>query len=196
MLLHNPGLEHLLTTYMSSRAVSMFLKRTTLLSFDDHQAIRTFLERMTVTKVEKGQPIVRQGDEGDAFYIVHSGHCEVIKEEDGTIINRLIPGDFFGELALLTGAQRKATVVASEDAQLFRLSKNDFDHMIVEHPALKTAIESISANYVSSAIQVWGRRHDGIGGCSGKPTLWQTAEVKPAKRRFKLRKYPIPFAAK
>ncbi|KRE55963.1 peptidase domain-containing ABC transporter [Paenibacillus sp. Soil750] len=191
VLLHNPGLEHLLTTYMSSRAVSMFLKRTTLLSFDDHQAIRTFLERMTVTKVEKGQPIVRQGDEGDAFYIVHSGHCEVIKEEDGTIINRLIPGDFFGELALLTGAQRKATVVASEDAQLFRLSKNDFDHMIVEHPALKTAIESISANYVSSASKYGEDDTMELEAAPGKPTLWQTVEVKPAKRRFKLRKYPF-----
>jgi subfamily B ATP-binding cassette protein HlyB/CyaB len=191
VLLHNPGLEHLLTTYMSSRAVSMFLKRTTLLSFDDHQAIRTFLERMTVTKTEKGQPIVRQGDEGDAFYIVHSGHCEVIKEEDGTIINRLIPGDFFGELALLTGSQRKVTVVASEDAQLFRLSKNDFDQMIVKHPALKTAIESISVNYVSNASKYGEDDTMEMEDAPGKPTLWQTADVKPAKRRLKLRKYPI-----
>lgn len=191
VLLHNPGLEHLLTTYMSSRAVSMFLKRTTLLSFDNHQAIRTFLERMTMTKAGKGQPIVRQGDEGDAFYIVHSGHCEVIKEENGTLLNRLIPGDFFGELALLTGAQRKATVVASEDTQLFRLSKDDFDQMIVEHPALKTAIESISANYVSSASKYDEDDMMDLEAAPGKPTLWQSAEVKPAKRRFKLRKYPI-----
>jgi ATP-binding cassette, subfamily B, bacterial HlyB/CyaB len=191
VLQHNPGLEQLLTSYMSSRAIAMFLKRTTLLSIDDHQAVRTFLERMTVTKADKGQAIVRQGDEGDAFYIVHSGHCEVIKEEDGTVINRLIPGDFFGELALLTGAQRKATVVASEDAQLFRLSKDDFDQMIVEHPALKTAIESISANYVSSASKYEEDDAMDLEAAPGKSVRFQTVEKEPAKRRFRLRKYPI-----
>lgn len=123
VLARNPGLERLLATYMSSRAVAMFLKRTTLLAAPDHEAVRTFLERMTVIHADRGQAIVRQGEEGDAFYILHAGQCEVVKEEDGSVVNRLIPGDFFGELALLTGARRQATVVASEEAQLFRLAK-------------------------------------------------------------------------
>ncbi|TMV48650.1 cyclic nucleotide-binding domain-containing protein [Paenibacillus mesophilus] len=190
---HNPGLGELLGTYMSSRAVMMFLRRTALIFSEDHQAVRKFLERMTVIQADKGQPIVRQGDEGDAFFIVHSGHCEVVKEEDGSVINRLIPGDFFGELALLTGARRKASVVAVEAAQLFRLSKSDFDAMIVEHPALRTAIESVASNYATHAAKyddddVMGE----LAAVSSEAVRWTEADWKrPARFRFYLRKYPI-----
>jgi len=188
---HNPGLKQLLATYMSSRAVTMFLRRTALLSTEDHQAVRKFLERMTVIQAEKGQSIVRQDDVGDAFYIVHAGHCEVVKEEDGSVINRLIPGDFFGELALLTGARRKATVVAASAVQLFRLSKNDFDAMIVEHPALRTAIESIASNYVSESSKYDDDEAMGeLAAASSQAVRWAEVDRKRPVR-FRLRKYPI-----
>ncbi len=190
---HHPELRQLFSTYMSSRAVTMFLRRTALLSSEDHQAVRKFLERMTVIQADKGQSIVRQGDEGDAFFIVHSGHCEVVKEEDGSVINRLIPGDFFGELALLTGARRKATVVAASAAQLFRLSKIDFDAMIVEHPALRTAIESISSNYASHASKYEDDDvMEELAAASSQSVQWVEVERKhPRPARFRLRKYPI-----
>jgi len=192
MLLRNPGLERLLGTYMSSRAVATFLKRTTLLAAPDHEAVRTFLERMTVVHADQGQAIVRQGEEGDAFYILHAGQCEVVKEEDGSVVNRLIPGDFFGELALLTGARRQATVVAIEEARLFRLAKEDFDVMILSHPSLRAAIERISANYVSSGAKY--ELDDALDeeAPPGTAAVWQTADRASAKRRrFRLRKYPI-----
>jgi len=188
VLAHNPGLEDLLATYASSRAVSMFLRRTSLLSSEDYQAVRTFLERMTVVHAEKGEPIVREGDEGDAFYIVHSGHCEVVKEADGAVLNRLLPGDFFGELALLTGARRQATVVAVEPAQLFRLSKEVFDVMIVEYPALRTAIESISSNYVAKASKYDDDEEDQM---DRSEVSFGQSVVKKGNRRFRLHKYPI-----
>lgn len=193
VLSHNPGLEDLLATYASSRAVSMFLRRTSLLSSEDYQAVRTFLERMTVIHADKGEPIVREGDEGDAFYIIHSGHCEVVKEADGAVLNRLLSGDFFGELALLTGARRQATVVAVEPAQLFRLSKDDFDVMIVEYPALRTAIERISSNYVSKASKYDDDEEDQMHGAeapSGQSAKPESV-VKKGSRRFRLYKYPI-----
>lgn len=188
VLAHNPGLEDLLATYASSRAVSMFLRRTSLLSSEDYQAVRTFLERMTVVHAEKGEPIVREGDEGDAFYIVHSGHCEVVKEADGAVLNRLLPGDFFGELALLTGARRQATVVAVEPAQLFRLSKEVFDVMIVEYPALRTAIESISSNYVAKASKYDDDEEEQM---DRSEVSFGQSDVKKGNRRFRLHKYPI-----
>ncbi|WP_027085809.1 peptidase domain-containing ABC transporter [Cohnella panacarvi] len=188
---HNPGLKQLLVTYMSSRAVTMFLRRTELLSIEDHQAVRKFLERMTVIQAEKGQSIVRQGDVGDAFFIVHTGQCEVVNEEDGTVINRLISGDFFGELALLTGARRKATVIASSAAQLFRLSKNDFDAMIVQHPALRTAIESIATHYVSESSKYDDDDVTGeIAAASSQAVRWAEIDRK-RPFRFRWRKYPI-----
>lgn len=190
---HNPGLKQLLVTYMSSRAVTMFLRRTALLSTGDHQAVRKFLEQMTVIHAEKGQSIVRQGEVGDAFFIVHMGHCEVVNEEDGSVINRLIPGDFFGELALLTGARRKATVIAAGAAQLFRLSKNDFDAMIVQHPALRTAIESIASNYVSESSKYDDDYDDGmeeLAAASSQAVRWAEVDRKRPVR-FRLRKYPI-----
>jgi putative ABC transport system ATP-binding protein len=72
--------------------------------------------------------IIRQGDEGEKFYIVRSGKVDVLKEVDGKeeFLVQLGPGDFFGELALLKQAPRAATVRAVEDVELLTLSKEIF----------------------------------------------------------------------
>ncbi|WP_349655070.1 cysteine peptidase family C39 domain-containing protein [Paenibacillus sp. G2S3] len=68
------------------------------------------------------------------------------------MLNKLQAGDFFGELALLKGETRIATVRTLENATLFRLSKEDFDHLISEYPKIKEAILRISSNYSGSNL--------------------------------------------
>ena len=57
-----------------------------------------------------GDVLVRQGDPGDSLIIIRSGAARV--EQDGATIRRLGPGDFLGEIALIDGGARKATVTA------------------------------------------------------------------------------------
>jgi putative ABC transport system ATP-binding protein len=76
-----------------------------------------------------GAAIIRQGDEGDKFYLIRDGSVNVLVkqgDEPPRQVSTLGPGQFFGEAALLTGQPRNATIVAKEDAVLYGLKKEDF----------------------------------------------------------------------
>ena len=86
-----------------------------------------------------GTPIVREGDEADAFYVLTSGRARVVKAgENGEEIalNVLRPGDSFGEIGLLEKTTRAATVRASSEVQLFRLDRSVFDALVENNPEI------------------------------------------------------------
>ena len=79
---------------------------------------------------EAGKLIVRQGDEGDALFLIESGQVEVrARGEDGqeTIVAKLGPGHYFGEIALVTGGPRNADVVALTPVTLLRLDRSGYE---------------------------------------------------------------------
>jgi CRP-like cAMP-binding protein/rhodanese-related sulfurtransferase len=89
--------------------------------------------------VPKKTVIFKEGDPGDSFYIVHSGKVRVfLKGKDGveTELNRLGPGDSFGEIALLTDKERSTDVETAEDSHLFVLTKEELDTVIQSHPEI------------------------------------------------------------
>ena len=81
--------------------------------------------------------LIRMGDPGDSFYIVHSGKLRVfIRGEDKvqTTLNWLEPGDSFGEMALLTDEPRSTNIEAVEETHLFALGKKEFDVILNKNP--------------------------------------------------------------
>lgn len=96
--------------------------------------IQALFMRMEEVRAEPDQVIVRQGDEGDYFYIITEGRCEVARSQGGRQIRlaTLGPGDSFGEEALISGAERNATVTMKSRGRLMRLSKGDFDALLKE----------------------------------------------------------------
>jgi CRP-like cAMP-binding protein len=83
-------------------------------------------------QVAAGQVICRRGEPGDRFYVVQAGSVEVRlgTGPQGTGLYELGPGDFFGEMALLTGGPRSADVVAREETILWALDRADFDRIL------------------------------------------------------------------
>jgi CRP-like cAMP-binding protein len=83
--------------------------------------------------VQAGDPVVRQGDEGDYYYIVSRGRCRVSRTSSAgqeVTLAELGQGDAFGEEALLSEACRNASVTMLTDGLLMRLSKADFNELL------------------------------------------------------------------
>lgn len=94
---------------------------------------------------EKGKKIVKQGDPGDAFYIIYKGRVKILvkkgffsKVEVGT----LGPEQFFGEMALLKDEPRTASVVADEETDCFVLFKGQFQHLVSRNPTFANVVKS------------------------------------------------------
>jgi formylglycine-generating enzyme required for sulfatase activity/rhodanese-related sulfurtransferase/chromosome segregation ATPase len=98
--------------------------------------IHQLLMRLEAVSVEAGEMIVRQGDDGDYFYIVKSGHLAVTRQASPrskeVLLAELGEGACFGEEALVSGAKRNASVMMVTDGSLMRLSKNDFNELLRE----------------------------------------------------------------
>jgi CRP-like cAMP-binding protein len=91
--------------------------------------------------------LVQQGDEGDSFYVIESGRVEVIltDEEGGpeAPVAVLRPRDFFGEMSLLAGDRRTATVRAIEDVRVVIIDKEAFARIIMEQPEVAAEMAAI-----------------------------------------------------
>jgi rhodanese-related sulfurtransferase len=96
--------------------------------------IDELLRRFERIDVKKGEVIIRERAEGDYYYLVESGRCQVERMVGGVDLTlaELKSGDTFGEEALVSEAKRNATVTMKTDGTLLRLSKRDFNALLRE----------------------------------------------------------------
>jgi type IV pilus assembly protein PilB len=114
------------------------------------------LEKLSTKLRERVYPpntaIVREGASGDAMFIIKNGQVEVKKREQDLGVDLTIAtlgmGACFGEMALLTGKPRSATVIAIAATELFVLEKKDFDALLLEHPSISISINKIVAERI------------------------------------------------
>jgi small-conductance mechanosensitive channel/CRP-like cAMP-binding protein len=96
----------------------------------------------------RGEPICKQGDPGSTFYIIKSGSVAVrVKSPEGTEaeVAQLHPGNYFGEMSLLTGDPRSSTCVAVEDCELLCLDRDSFGVLLAENPPVAQSMSDILA---------------------------------------------------
>ncbi|HET7004594.1 MAG TPA: SLC13 family permease [Candidatus Binatia bacterium] len=94
--------------------------------------------KMVELNLPAGETIVRQGERGDAFYLIQSGAVQVVVDSgagNSEIVAILGPQDCFGEMALFSGEPRSATIVTVKDSILWRLSRQDWDELIAKYPS-------------------------------------------------------------
>jgi len=101
--------------------------------------IHQLFAALEAVEFEQGDQVIRQGDPGDYYYIIQEGRCEVsCRSSDGTediVLAELVPGDGFGEEALLADATRNASVRMLTAGVLMRMDKEHFLELI-KKPAL------------------------------------------------------------
>jgi CRP-like cAMP-binding protein len=100
------------------------LSRVSLLSHLDSSSLEELAENAVIDRWPKGARIIRQGDEGDRFFVLLEGRAEVLT--DAVVVNELYPGDQFGEIALLHEVTRRADVTATCPVTTLSLGRDDF----------------------------------------------------------------------
>lgn len=109
----------------------------------DRNGLMDVASRLKVMLYFAGEVILRQGDSGDTFFILKSGTVEVSATNDkGEMFLRknLESGTFFGEISVLTGESRTATIEAVTDVELLMLNKADFEHLLKTYPDMDEKI--------------------------------------------------------
>ncbi|MGB0682742.1 MAG: ABC transporter substrate-binding protein [Magnetovibrionaceae bacterium] len=123
-------------------------------------------QRLGHRSFEAGDHVIRAGDPGASLFIVSEGAMLVeIEAEDGSMleVNRLGPGDFFGEMALLTGEPRAATITAATPSRALEISHDHIQSILNEYPEIaddlsriltKRTLENIRSRNAHAASQV------------------------------------------
>src|SRR5713101_6841703 len=94
-------------------------------------------EDVAQVNYQAGETIFNEHDLGDGLYVVETGSVRIwVMDEDVTEVTlaELKPGDFFGELAVLDRGERSSSATAITDTHLHRLSSDDFQQFLIEHP--------------------------------------------------------------
>jgi CRP-like cAMP-binding protein len=120
------------------------LSQCSLLRHLPAEQIEPLLDRVQERKAQAGETIFRAGDPGDALYIVAHGAVEVVNDKGSQPLAELGNGQAFGEMALLSGGTRTATVRAKIDSHLLVIDKADFDRLLAEDPFLSAEVHKLS----------------------------------------------------
>lgn len=97
----------------------------------------------------KGRVLMRQGERGEEMFVLIDGAAEI--RRDGQQVALAGPGQFFGEIALLDGGPRTATVELAEDSRLLVVSRRDFQSLVDEFPQIRLQILEALARRVRTA---------------------------------------------
>ncbi|MGO8764460.1 MAG: cyclic nucleotide-binding domain-containing protein [Limisphaerales bacterium] len=115
-------------------------------SFTDVQ-LDALLPRGQAVHFGRGEKLIHQGDNGDSMFILVDGRAEVLASRDGiqAPVGALGAGDCFGEMSLLTGERRSATVVAATDCEVVEIGKEILGKSLKENPQLLTKLGELLA---------------------------------------------------
>jgi uncharacterized membrane protein len=155
------------------------LREVPLFSEMDEQEVAGIRDIMEEMKFKPGQIVIREGETGDLFYVITEGHVEVIiRDADGSdvILHEAGPGEFFGELSMLTNEPRSARIRAMDDVTTLVLERDEFFAFLRAHThaAIDVLVElggrlrendrilrsmvSRNVNEVEEERMTWGQR--------------------------------------
>ncbi len=106
----------------------------------DKHAMEDLLLLFQPASANPGDRVLRKGDKATAAYFIASGAVQVSAAGREILLG---PGEFFGEMALLSGARRSANVTAIDFCQFFMLTRRDFNSFLARHPGLRARIEEV-----------------------------------------------------
>lgn len=124
-----------------------------VLSNDERQAVAA---RMELEEYSDGDLVLAEGDQGTSMYVIASGSVNVYTAgTDGrsVLLARLGTGDFFGEVSVLSGKPRTATITATEPTTLLRLDRDQLDELVRDHPRVRKVLEEFCRKRAEHTVE-------------------------------------------
>jgi cAMP-dependent protein kinase regulator len=118
------------STFQRRRLYESFLEEVPLLSSLTRYERSKIADALETQKYPAGTTIIREGDAGEAFYLLESGEAEAYKAGTELPVKQYRKGDYFGELALLNDAPRAASVVSKTEVKVAKLGKDGFQRLL------------------------------------------------------------------
>lgn len=118
------------STFQRRRLYESFLEEVPLLSTLTRYERSKIADALETQKYPAGTTIIKEGDAGEAFYLLESGEAEAFKVGTEGAVKQYKKGDYFGELALLNDAPRAASVVSRTEAKVAKLGKDGFQRLL------------------------------------------------------------------
>lgn len=128
------------------------------------EALEEILTSTALRSYFEDDVIVREGDPGSSLFLLVSGTVAVIThdEDDRHVpLAELGPGDFFGEVSLLTGRPRTATIVALTPVLAIELDRSDVDRIARQHPEVRSVLEEFCSRRAHDTVEALLRRRRG-----------------------------------
>jgi len=119
------------------------------------EAKSRLMAAMEPVRFSAGERFITQGEEGDCFYLIREGSCYVSLEKNGIVhpVAVFSPGDIVGEMAILTGEPRSASVDAQTDVDLLKLGRSDFESICEEFPEVRRLLtQTVTMRFVRSSV--------------------------------------------
>lgn len=133
------------STFQRRRLYESFLEEVPLLSTLDRYERSKVADALETQSYPAGTTIIKEGDAGEAFYLLESGEAEAFKSGTENPVKGYSKGDYFGELALLNDAPRAASVISKTEVKVATLSKDGFQRLLgpVESIMRRTQYEGV-----------------------------------------------------
>jgi CRP-like cAMP-binding protein len=128
------------------------LKRVPLFSKLDKKGLQDVAHIADELDLPAGKEMATEGDRGREFFVLIKGEAEVTK--NGSRINTMRAGDFFGEIALVTKMPRTATVTATSDVDVLVITERAFDNLLKKSPEIGRSVAEALAERIAPELPV------------------------------------------
>lgn len=117
---------------------------------------RAVAERMQLEEYDEGDLVISEGDRGTSMYVIASGEVNVYTTNpkgETVRLARLGAGDFFGEVSVLTGKPRTATISACGRTSLLRLDRDQLDELVKSHPRVRDVLDEFCRRRAEKTVE-------------------------------------------
>ncbi len=151
-----PRVKEVLISFYKNRVVDKLMVTSQLFRSLGPKDRMQILQKLSYQTFEPGALIIQEGCAGDYLYLIKSGGADITtwRDDQEMLLATIGEGEFFGEISLVTGTPRTASVKARTAMETMRLSKADLDEVATRYPNVKKVIDDMIKKRVEDTIKI------------------------------------------